>query len=254
VTTAAAATAVGALVGRRWATAGLAATVWAGLTAEFAWKRIGPGPRTPEEVQAMVLTSLAIPPVAVWHRLTGTWRTRQAPPWPPPVRAVLFDRDGTLVVDVPYNADPEQVRPVPGAAAAVARVRAAGLAVGMVTNQSAVARGLATAEQVRAVNARVEQLLGPFDTVQVCPHGEDDGCACRKPAPGMVHAAAAELGLAPYELAVVGDIGADVLAAAAAGARAVLVPTEVTAKDEVTAAPVRASSLDEAVELLLAER
>jgi histidinol-phosphate phosphatase family protein len=108
-----------------------------------------------------------------------------------------------------------------------------------------------TREQVDAVNARVGELLGPFDTWQVCPHAPDDGCACRKPAPGMVAAAAAELGVRPYEVVVVGDIGSDVDAAHAAGARAVLVPNERTLPDEVEAAPVRAESLQEAVALLL---
>lgn len=251
VTTGAALTAVGAVATRRWRLLGGALTLWAGLTADFTWRRIAPGPRTDEEVRAMVLTSLAIPPVAVWHRLVGTWRTRRAPGWRPPLRGVLFDRDGTLVVDVPYNHDPARVELVPGAAAAVARVRAAGLRVGMVTNQSAVARGLASLQQVRAVNERVEQLVGPLDTVQLCPHGEDDGCACRKPAPGMVVAAAADLSLAPHELAVVGDIGGDVEAALAAGARGVLVPTPATRPDEVTGSAERADTLGDAVQLLL---
>ncbi len=251
LTTGAALTAVGALASLRWRVAGAALAAWAALTGEFAWKRIAPGPRTDEEVRAMLLTSLAIPPVAVWHRLVGTWRTRRAPGWRPPLQGVLFDRDGTLVVDVPYNHDPARVELVPGAAAAVARLRAAGLKVGMVTNQSAVARGLASLQQVRAVNERVEQLVGPLDTVRVCPHGEDDGCECRKPAPGMVLDAAAELGLAPYELAVVGDIGADVEAALAAGARGVLVPNPVTKAAEVSGVAVRADTLDDAVQLLL---
>ncbi|WP_421015725.1 HAD-IIIA family hydrolase, partial [Glutamicibacter creatinolyticus] len=76
--------------------------------------------------------------------------------------------------------------------------------------QSGIARGLISAEQVAAVNARVSELLGPFDTFQFCPHGPEDRCRCRKPAPGMVHRACEELGLEPWEVAVVGDIGADV--------------------------------------------
>ena len=151
--------------------------------------------------------------------------------------AVLFDRDGTLVVDVPYCADPELVTPVPTARAALSLLRAAGVPVGVVSNQSGIARGLLNRDQVDAVNRRVDDLLGPFDVWQVCPHGPDDGCACRKPAPGMVLAAAERLGVAPGDVAVVGDIGADVGAARAAGARSVLVPTEVTLPEEVAAAP-----------------
>ncbi|MBM0260261.1 HAD-IIIA family hydrolase, partial [Micromonospora sp. 4G55] len=104
--------------------------------------------------------------------------------------AVLLDRDGTLVEDVPYNGDPEKVRPMPGARAALDRLRAAGLRLGVVTNQSGLAKGLFTAAQMRAVHARIETLLGPFDTWQVCPHDDGDDCACRKPAPGLVHRAA----------------------------------------------------------------
>ncbi|WP_238451695.1 HAD-IIIA family hydrolase, partial [Micromonospora sp. 4G55] len=103
---------------------------------------------------------------------------------------MLLDRDGTLVEDVPYNGDPEKVRPMPGARAALDRLRAAGLRLGVVTNQSGLAKGLFTAAQMRAVHARIETLLGPFDTWQVCPHDDGDDCACRKPAPGLVHRAA----------------------------------------------------------------
>ncbi|WP_136520104.1 D-glycero-alpha-D-manno-heptose-1,7-bisphosphate 7-phosphatase [Cellulomonas telluris] len=179
--------------------------------------------------------------------------TGPAPAAAPAVRAVLFDRDGTLVHDVPYNGDPALVDPVDGARELLDALRAAGVRVGLVSNQSGIARGLLTREQVDAVNARLAELLGPFDTVQVCPHGADDGCACRKPAPGMVLAAAAALGLAPHECAVVGDIGADVGAALAAGARPVLVPTPVTRAQEVAAAPVVAPDLRAALHHLLPE-
>lgn len=166
--------------------------------------------------------------------------------------AVLFDRDGTLVLDVPYNRDPAMVRPVPGARAALDLLRAAGIPVGVVTNQSGIARGLISTEQVDAVNRRVEELLGPFAVWQVCPHGPADECSCRKPQPGMVLAAAQRLGLPPDRVAVVGDIGADVEAAAAAGAASVLVPTPVTRPDEVAAAPVVRADLVGAVRHLLA--
>jgi len=166
--------------------------------------------------------------------------------------AVLFDRDGTLVVDVPYNGDPARVRAMPGARAAVARLRGAGVPTGVVSNQSGVARGRITPAQVAAVNARVDALLGPFGAWAWCPHGPEDGCACRKPRPGLVLQAAAALGVDPADCAVVGDIGADVEAARAAGARGVLVPTPVTRPDEVAAAPEVAPDLRAAVALLLA--
>jgi histidinol-phosphate phosphatase family protein len=164
---------------------------------------------------------------------------------------VLFDRDGTLIVDVPYCADPWRVRPMPAAVPALRMLRAAGVPVGVVTNQSGIGRGLITREQADAVNREVDRLLGPFATFRVCPHAPDEGCRCRKPAPGMVLDAAAELGVAPERMAVVGDIGADVEAAAAAGAASVLVPTAVTRAAEVNRAPVVRRTLVEAVEHLL---
>lgn len=165
-------------------------------------------------------------------------------------RAVLFDRDGTLVVDVPYNGDPALVRPMPGAKAVLDGLRAEGIATGVISNQSGIGRGLITEADVAGVNARVEELLGPFDVWEVCPHSEQDGCACRKPQPGMVHSACRKLGIAESEAALIGDIGADVRAAEAAGATGVLVPTPVTRAEEVAAARLVAPDLAAAVGLL----
>jgi histidinol-phosphate phosphatase family protein len=236
----------------------MAGTVWAALTADFARRRIAPGPHPGQdgwvaEWGRMAATSVVIPWLAVWHRGRGALDYRAGvAAWPPPLRAVLFDRDGTLVHDVPYNGDPDRVRLVDGALEALRRVRAAGLRTGLVTNQSGVARGLLSEDDVAAVNERVRAEVGGLDTVQHCPHGPGDGCACRKPGPLMVLRAAAALGVAPYECAVVGDIGADVDAARAAGARAVLVPTAHTRPEEIAAADLVAPDLAAAVELVLA--
>lgn len=167
------------------------------------------------------------------------------------IAAVLIDRDGTLVVDIPYNGDPDLVQPVAGACRALDRVRAQGLAVSVVSNQSGIARGLLSTDDVDAVNARVEELLGPFAGFWVCPHGPDDGCSCRKPRPGLLLDAAAALGVDLDACAMVGDIGADVAAAQAAGVRPVLVPTSVTRVSEVASAPEVAADLGTAVDLLL---
>ena len=78
------------------------------------------------------------------------------------------DRDGTIIVDVPYNGDPELVAPVEGAKRALDALRSAGLRVGVLTNQSGVGRGMIGEEQMRAVNARVDALLGPFDGWFIC--------------------------------------------------------------------------------------
>ncbi|MEU4800318.1 HAD family hydrolase [Streptomyces sp. NPDC023327] len=164
---------------------------------------------------------------------------------------VLFDRDGTLVEDVPYNGDPARVRLMPTARDAVAAVRAAGIPLGVVSNQSGVARGLLTRDQVEAVRRRVDELLGPLHVWAICPHGPGDGCGCRKPAPGLVLAACGRLGVPAARAAVIGDIGADMGAARAAGARGILVPTPVTRAEEIEAAPAVAPDLLTAVRLLL---
>jgi histidinol-phosphate phosphatase family protein len=174
-------------------------------------------------------------------------------PTPAPA-AVLLDRDGTLVEDVPYNGDPARVRPMPGVRDALARLRTAGVALAVVSNQSGIGRGLITAAQVKAVNRRVEELLGPLGPWLVCPHAPGDGCDCRKPRPGLVLAAADRLGVAPERCALIGDIGADVEAARAAGARPVLVPTQRTRADEVAAAPEVAPTASAAVGVLLSGR
>ncbi|GGX23030.1 hypothetical protein GCM10010297_50330 [Streptomyces malachitofuscus] len=168
-----------------------------------------------------------------------------------PVRAVLFDRDGTLVHDVPYNADPARVRPVEGAREALAALRARGIRTGVVTNQSGIARGLLTEADVRRVNRRVEELLGPFDVWALCPHGPGDGCHCRKPRPGMILWAVGRICTSPADCVVIGDIGADMEAARRAGAHGILVPTPQTRPEETAAAPRVAPDLPTAVRLVL---
>ncbi|WP_171172562.1 HAD-IIIA family hydrolase, partial [Streptomyces sp. I05A-00742] len=166
--------------------------------------------------------------------------------------AVLFDRDGTLVRDVPYNGDPARVVPAPGARQAVALLRRLGVPLGVVSNQSGVARGLLTPAQVGRVNTRIERLLGRFDVWEVCPHAPDAGCPCRKPAPGLILTAARGLGVAPEDCVVIGDIGSDMDAAAAAGALGVLVPTRATRLEEVARAHRWAPDLPTAVRGVLA--
>ena len=204
----------------------------------------------------MLATSAAIPPVATLRAAEGELRhPRRVRPHGAPrrVEAVFFDRDGTLVEDVPYNGEPGRVRPVPAASAALARLRAAGVPTAVVTNQSGIAAGTLTQAQVAGVNRRVDELLGPLGPWLVCPHGPEDGCGCRKPAPGLIVAAARARGVDPEACAVIGDTAADVGAARAAGARGILVPNAVTRREEVRRAGEVAADLEEAVALLLEE-
>lgn len=275
-----------AVTGRHRA-AGAAGLAWLASTGSFAWRRIAPGPKMSSEIITMVATSAAIPPVATWHTWRGWLRlpsrlndTARAPLGvtrpplaldppriltPPSMRPrwaradvgwrpelVLFDRDGTLIVDVPANGDPERVVAMPGARAAVRRAREEGLRVGVVTNQAAVGVGVVSHAEMEAVNGALDDLFGPFDIWQICPHTADDRCGCRKPAPGLIEAAARAVGVDTQACVVVGDIGSDIEAAAAAGARSVLVPTRVTRAKEIASAPVVAPNLARAVDLILA--
>lgn len=243
--------------------AGAAAASALGLWAELATARIAPGPRSAAEVAKMLATSAVLPlaATAAWLRgvLTlpaklrspGPPHRAQAPPRRDRPRAVLFDRDGTLVYDVPYNGDPAKVAPVPGAAAAIGRLRQAGIAVAVVSNQSGIGRGLLSEEQVETVNREIDAAVGPFAAWHFCPHTAADACDCRKPAPGLISRAASQLGVPPERCLMVGDIAADIQAAQAAGAAAILVPTEVTDAGDIEAAPRVTLTISSAIDDIL---
>lgn len=170
------------------------------------------------------------------------------------VRAVLFDRDGTLVANVPYLRDPEQIRVCEGAFEAVTRARSAGLSVGVVTNQSGIGRSFVTWRELELLHAEIERQIGAIDTWQVCPHAPWEHCACRKPEPMLVWRAARALGLRPHQCVVLGDRLSDVEAAHRAGATGILVPSADTPQSEREAAPVVVSCLTYAVELVVRGR
>jgi D-glycero-D-manno-heptose 1,7-bisphosphate phosphatase len=147
-----------------------------------------------------------------------------------------MDRDGTLTEEVGYVNHPNRLRLLPRSAAAVRRLNAAGIAVVVVTNQAGIARGYFSPEVLAAVNAAMVSQLkdegAHVDGVYVCPHHPTEGeppyrlvCDCRKPRPGLLLRAAAELGLDLERSILVGDKGSDLVAARAVGARAVLVLT-----------------------------
>jgi D-glycero-D-manno-heptose 1,7-bisphosphate phosphatase len=143
--------------------------------------------------------------------------------------AVFFDRDGTLIDDVPYLADPAQVRLLPGTVPALRRLRDAGWACVVVTNQSAVGRGLITLERLHEIHAALTRQLEAagiaLDGIYYCPHApcSDDKSAIehpdRKPGPGMLQRAARELGLDLARSWIVGDQLSDMLAGRNAGCR-----------------------------------
>ncbi|MFI1519953.1 D-glycero-alpha-D-manno-heptose-1,7-bisphosphate 7-phosphatase [Kitasatospora cineracea] len=170
-----------------------------------------------------------------------------------PGGAVLLDRDAVLVADIAYNGDPGRVYPRPGAREAVAELRALGVRLGVVTDQPGVARGSLTRPGIERVHHRIEELFGPFDVWAVCPHRPADRCGCRKPAPGLVLAAARALRVRPERTTLVGGTGADLVAAASAGAHGLLVrPDNARPGELAVAGHRRAADLPAAVRLLCA--
>lgn len=131
---------------------------------------------------------------------------------------MLFDRDGTLLDDHPYNGDPAKVRPFPDARESLDRLRERGLPIGVLTNQSGVGRGIITLHDMERVNARVDELLGPFDGWFICPHSPDDDCECRKPKPKLIFDAADAFGVDVARIVMVGDRQSDIETAHNAGA------------------------------------
>jgi len=165
-------------------------------------------------------------------------------------RFVLLDRDGTLNVERHYLADPGRLELLPGVPEALRRLRGAGLGLVVLTNQSGVGRGYFDRAAVDRVHDRLHELLAEagvaLDGIYVCPHGPDDGCACRKPDVGLALAAAAEHDFDPAAAVVVGDKAADVHLGRNLGATAVLVRTgygEVTLRDEAVSADFVAADL-----------
>src|SRR5947209_1549895 len=140
---------------------------------------------------------------------------------------VYLDRDGTLNFDPGYLNQPEQLRLLAGVGQAVGRLNRTGFKTVVLSNQSGLARGLITQDQLEAIHQRLRELLSEdsarLDGIFICPHHPDEGCICRKPAPGLVHRALQELGVFPGNAIVIGDKATDVELARNVGALAVFV-------------------------------
>jgi D-glycero-D-manno-heptose 1,7-bisphosphate phosphatase len=178
-------------------------------------------------------------------------------------RAVFLDRDGTLIEEVPYLHDPELVRLAPDAPAALRELASAGFALVVVTNQAGVARGYYGEDAVERVHRRLHELLAAggvaLDGVWFCPHHPDGAvadlardCRCRKPGPGMLEAAAAELGVDLGASYLVGNNRGDVGAARAAGATPLFVTTGQAAGRPPPEGVLSFGSLTEAAAAILA--
>ena len=119
----------------------------------------------------------------------------------PQRRFVMLDRDGTIIAERDYLADPAGVELLPGALAGLRRLQGAGFGLVVLTNQSGVARGYVSEARLAEIHARMRDLLAAgdvaLDGVYHCPHAPEANCACRKPATGLALAAAAEHGFDP---------------------------------------------------------
>jgi D-glycero-D-manno-heptose 1,7-bisphosphate phosphatase len=164
------------------------------------------------------------------------------------IRAALFDRDGTLIADGTGT-----LTLMRGAVTAIARLRAHGLRIGVVTNQPRAGRDDVSLRAMEALHERIEARVGKLDGWFICTHSPEDTCVCRKPQPGLILQAAHAFGVAPHECVVIGDIGKDVDAALQAGARGILVPTPVTLREEIAQAPVVCRDLLEAADRVLGD-
>ena len=167
-------------------------------------------------------------------------------------RAVFLDRDGTLMEEVHYCADPGLVRLYPGVPAALRRLKDAGFRNIIITNQSGIGRGLFTEAQYHSVQAELLRQIGPnlIDATYYCPDAPDGPSFRRKPNPGMVLEAAAEYDIDLAESYCIGDKSADIECGQRAGTRTILVSTGY-GKDQVCEPDFRAKDFSEAVRFVL---
>lgn len=171
--------------------------------------------------------------------------------------AVFLDRDGTVIIDRGYLADPEGVTLIPGVVDAMQRFHAAGFLLIFITNQSGIGRGLMTREQSDAVHRRTLDLLAaegvPIAGSYICPHAPWDHCACRKPSTVLLRQAADEHAVDCTRSFMIGDKKSDIDPGRAAGCRTILYAT-VDTRDNAGAAPdYRAAAWPEIVAWALAQ-
>jgi D-glycero-D-manno-heptose 1,7-bisphosphate phosphatase len=160
-------------------------------------------------------------PLACFKLLTPV--TPPAEPHP----ALFLDRDDTLIPDVPYLRDPSKVRLFPNALEGLRLLRDSGYRLILVSNQSGVGRGLIAPEELRAVHARLVELLREggveLDAAYFCPHRPEDACRCRKPGIGMLEEARRDFVILNEGSAMAGDREADLLMAKNGGLTAIQV-------------------------------
>lgn len=168
-------------------------------------------------------------------------------------RAIFFDRDGTLMREEDYCDHPSRVHAIPGAAAAMARLQAAGWLAVILTNQSGIGRGYFTSADYEAVNAELFRQLGRPLPAYCCADHPDTPTPRRKPGTGMLDEAAREHLVDPARSWMVGDKDIDIACGRAAGCRTILVLTGYGEKYRNCGADHVAQDVVEAIDLILAE-
>lgn len=145
------------------------------------------------------------------------------------MKALFLDRDGTLIIDKVYLAEPAGVEIIPGAADGLRRARALGYKLFLFTNQSGIGRGYHTLDDTHRVNARMIELLGigpeAFTDICIAPEAPGQPSQYRKPSPRYIQESVTRHGLAPASCWMVGDAASDIAAAMAAGINAAAVRT-----------------------------
>ena len=148
----------------------------------------------------------------------------------PAKRLVILDRDGVINHDSDdFIKSPEEWHPIDGSLEAIAALNRAGFTVIVATNQSGIGRGLYSRRELTAIHRKMRQALanlgGSIRAIYVCPHHPDDGCDCRKPAPGLLRRIEADFDQPIVGVPFIGDSVRDAAAAEAVGARPILVLT-----------------------------
>lgn len=146
------------------------------------------------------------------------------------MKLLILDRDGVINYDSDaYIKSLDEWIPLPGTVEAIARLSKAGWTVAVATNQSGLARGYYDVATLEAMHTRLRELVaeqgGEVGLIVHCPHGPDDGCACRKPKPGMLQQIAAHYGVPLHGVWFIGDSSGDLIAAQAVDCQPVLVKT-----------------------------
>ena len=161
---------------------------------------------------------------------------------------VFLDRDGTVNRDTGYVKSPDELDLLPGVVEAITRLNRAGAKVVLITNQSSIARGFITVDQLKTIHAvllaRLEAGGAHLDAIYYCPHHPDDGCRCRKPQPAMIHRAAADLTLNLARAYMIGDQARDMELARYVGARGILVLSGQTTREAIEAGQQSATPPD----------